>query len=167
MIPFRTLCAAGLALAAAQTQAECMQALTVKFVESAPRDRFEITNTATGVFVTGLRIDLRGSSGGLIFDTASGGAGVEVFQPFEAAQGIDAAEIADGADQLSLRLDGLAAGQRTGFTIDVDDRNTQSDLGQIRVTGAEIAGARVFFTLADGDLLEADFDADSRAKVCT
>lgn len=167
MLPSRLLCAGVIGLFAAQAQAECVQALTVKFVESAPRDRFEIIHTATGVFVSDLRIDLRGSSGGLIFDTEAGGAGVEVFQPFAAGDGVGDAQIADGADQLSIRLDALSAGQRTGFTIDVDDRQAQSDLGQIRVTGAEIAGARVIFTLVDGAELEAEFDAESRAKVCT
>ncbi|MEP2640456.1 aggregation factor core [Roseobacter sp.] len=154
-------------LLAAQAHAECSQALTVRFVESAPRDRFEIIHTATGVFVTGMMIDLRGSSGGLIFDTQDGGAGVEVFQPFAPDAGIDAAQIADGADQLSLRLHNLSEGQRTGFSIDVDDRQAQSDLGQIRVTGGEVAGARVVFDLADGAQLEAQFDADNRAKACT
>ncbi|MGZ2256732.1 aggregation factor core [Roseobacter sp. A03A-229] len=167
MLPSKLLCAGVIGLFAAQAQAECVQALTVKFVESAPRDRFEIIHTATGVFVSDLRIDLRGSSGGLIFDTAAGGAGVEVFQPFAAGDGVGDAQIADGADQLSIRLDALSAGQRTGFTIDVDDRQAHSDLGQIRVTGAEIAGARVTFTLVDGAELEAEFDAESRAKVCT
>ncbi len=166
MMPGKILCAGVIALLAGQAHADCMRALTVKFVEGAPRDRFEIIHTATGVFLTDIRIDLASSSGGLIFDTEPGGAGVEVFQPFTAGEGIDAAEIADGADQINMRLDALSSGQRTGFTIDVDDRNAQSDLGQIRVTGSEIAGARVIFTLADGDQLEAEFDAESRAKVC-
>ncbi|WP_238841117.1 aggregation factor core [Roseobacter cerasinus] len=166
-MPSRILCAGCLAVFATQAQAECVQALTVTFVESAPRDRFEISHTATGVFVSDISIDLRRSSGALIFDTAAGGAGVEVFQPFEAGAGVGDAQIADGADQLSIRLDALSAGQRTGFTIDVDDQQAQSDLGQIRVTGAEIAGARVIFTLVDGETLEAEFDAQNRAKVCT
>lgn len=152
---------------ATTAQAECMRALTVTFLESAPRDRFEIIHTATGVFVTGLRIDLNGSSGGLLFDTADGGAGVEVFQPFEPGEGVSAADVADGSHLVEVRLNDLSAGQRAGFTIDVDDQRAQSDLGQIRVTGAELSGARVVFNLADGSALEAVFDAENRAKVCT
>lgn len=146
---------------------ECMQALTVKFVESAPKDRFDIIHTATGVFVTGLRIDLNGSAGKLVFDTAAGGDGVEVFQPFEAQGEMQHIDVADGAEQLAVSLNDMSTGQRAGFTIDVDDRQTQSDLGQIRVTGGEMEGAQVFFSLADGTVLEARFDVSNRAKVCT
>ncbi|MDW3224970.1 MAG: aggregation factor core [Paracoccaceae bacterium] len=146
---------------------ECMQALTVKFVESAPKDRFDIIHTATGVFVTGLRIDLNGSAGNLVFDTAAGGDGVEVFQPFEPQGEMQHINVADGADQLAVSLNDMSNGQRAGFTIDVDDRQVQSDLGQIRVTGGEMEGAQVFFTLADGSVLEARFDTSNRAKVCT
>lgn len=167
MIKTKLLIGAVVALGATGVQAECMQALTVTFVESAPKDRFDIIYTATGVFVTGLHIDLSGSAGNLIFDTAAGGEGVEVFQPFEPEGDVQAVTVADGADHLDLRLNEMATGQRAGFTIDVDDRQAQSDLGQIRVTGAEIEGAQVVFSLADGTTLEARFDADSRAKICT
>lgn len=152
---------------ASVAQSECMQSLTVKFVESAPKDRFEIIHTATGVFVTGLRIDLQGSAGRLVFDTAAGGDGVEVFQPFEPQGDMQTIEVVDGADQLSVALNDMSTGQRAGFTIDVDDRQTQSDLGQIRVTGGEMEGARVFFSLSDGTILETRFDDANRAKVCT
>lgn len=164
---FKFMMAGAVALCAAQAQAECTQALTVKFVESAPRDRFEIIHTATGVFLTGLRIDLRGSAGDLVFDTAEGGTGVEVFQPFQPGEGVSGADVADGADQLVVAISTLSAGQRTGFTIDVDDRQTRSDLGQIRVTGAEMSGAKAVFSLEDGSELEAQFDDTNCAKVCT
>ncbi|MEM9637565.1 MAG: aggregation factor core [Pseudomonadota bacterium] len=154
-------------LSAGPLQAECLQALTVKFVESALRDRFDIIHTATGVFVTGVSIDLRGSAGALVFDTEEGGAGTEVFQPFRPDAGIEAAEIEDGARSIELTLQDLSAGQRTGFTIDVDDQREQSDLGQIRVTGGELAGAGVVFSLADDTEVSAVFDANNRAKACT
>ncbi|WP_187431311.1 hypothetical protein ROLI_030910 [Roseobacter fucihabitans] len=155
------------ALCAPAAHAECKQALTVKFIESAPKDRFDIIHTATGVFVTGLRIDLKGSAGNLVFDTAAGGQGVEVFQPFEPQGEMQRIDVADGADQLEVRLNNMSKGQRAGFTIDVDDRQIRSDLGQIRVTGGEMAGARVFFSFADGTVMETRFDADNRAKLCT
>ncbi|WP_298973977.1 aggregation factor core [uncultured Roseobacter sp.] len=155
------------ALLATGAQAECMQGLTVKFTESAPRDRFEIIHTATGVFLTGLRIDLSSSAGGLVFDTAAGGNGVEVFQPFVPEGEMQHVDVADGAEQLEVQLNEMSTGQRAGFTIDVDDQRAQSDLGQIRVTGAEISGASVVFNLADGTVLNATFDQENRAKVCT
>ncbi|WP_299778137.1 aggregation factor core [uncultured Roseobacter sp.] len=167
MFRFTFLTAGVMAVLAVSAQAECVQALTVKFAESAPRDRFDIIHTATGVFVTGVSIDLRDSQGALVFDTAEGGSGTQVFQPFEPGEGMQGVQVADGAQRLDIRLTELSAGQRTGFTIDVDDQQAQSDLGQIRVTGGELSGARVLFSLADGSELEAVFDADHRAKVCT
>lgn len=148
-------------------QAECVRALTMTFTESAPRDRFDIIHTATGVVLESIRIDLANSAGGLIFDTENGGAGVEVFQPFESADGLTTQAIADGAEVIDFRVGALQTGSRTGFSIDVDDRKENSDLGQIRVTGGELQGASVLFMLANGDALEAVFDKDNRAKVCS
>lgn len=167
MLKSNLLIACAVALCAGPAYAECTQALTVKFVESAPRDRFEIIHTATGVFLTGLQIDLRGSSGALVFDTEQGGAGVDVFQPFQPGDGVGSAQVADGATQLAVSMNTLSAGKRTGFSIDVDDQLTQSDLGQTRVTGGELSGARVVFSLKDGSILEAMFDDSNRAKICT
>lgn len=161
------IAAALLALSATAALAECPRALSVTFVESAPKDRFEIVNTATGVVLTGVRIDLTTSAGGLIFDTEDGGAGVQVFQPFQSDSGLSATAVSDGAEVLDLGMQGLAAGDRAGFTIDVDDRLVESNLGQIRVTGGELQGATVIFSLQSGERLETVFDAGNRAKVCS
>ncbi|MEH6644566.1 hypothetical protein [Sulfitobacter sp.] len=59
------------------------------------------------------------------------------------------------------------AGGRAVCTIDVDDRLSASDLGQIRVTGGESAGAVATFEAGQGVFLEAVFDAQSRAQVCS
>jgi hypothetical protein len=147
--------------------AECMRALTMTFTESAPRDRFDIVHTATGVVVEGVRVDLAGSAGALIFDTESGGAGVEVFQPFQSADGLRARPLEDGADAIEVDFGNLQHGARAGFTIDVDDRLQNSDLGQIRVTGGEMEGASVVFKLANGEAMKAVFDQNNRAKVCS
>ena len=88
--------------------------LTVRFIEGAPTDRFEIIN-ATGC-ETGaleLRIDLTGSAGGLIFDTTATGAGVSVFQPFRVAEGplaLASGTVKDGDRVLVLSLAGLRGG---------------------------------------------------------
>ena len=147
-------------------QSECMRALTVTFVEGAPTDRFEIIHTVTGLTLTGLRIDLAPSAGELIFDTEDGGAGVEVYQPFQGDATTRAAKVADGAEMIDVELSRMQAGQRAHFTIDVDDRMASSELGQIRVTGGELKGATVAFSVDNGDALKAVFDADNRAKVC-
>jgi hypothetical protein len=54
----------------------------------------------------------------------------------------------------------------TAFSIDVDDRLTGSDLGQIRVTGGEMAGAAAIFETTDGRRTKAVFDTQNRAQVC-
>ncbi|MFK7874287.1 MAG: aggregation factor core [Paracoccaceae bacterium] len=116
------------------------------FTESAPKDRFEITNDGTcalqGVSVT---LDLSTSAAGLIFDVTSSGAGVEVFQPFQLITGgalvANPPQLRDGMNEVTLDIPNFPAGASIVFTIDVDDTRVQSDLGQIRVSGSEIEGA--------------------------
>ncbi|SLN16085.1 hypothetical protein PSA7680_00433 [Pseudoruegeria aquimaris] len=119
--------------------------LLVRFVEGAPKDRFEIRNEGTCPTAAGtLMLDLSKSAGGLIFDVTGRGAGVEVFQPFEMVAGAEALaslpKVRDGQDRLELAIENLPPGGLIAFTIDVDDT-----LGAraITVSGAEIAGATV------------------------
>ena len=119
--------------------------LQVRFDEGAPKDRFTISNTdSCSLGATAITIDLRGSPYGLIFDVTGRGAGVEVFQPFELSQGGEYLnaypEVLDGDNQLTLDLNGLAAGASLSFTIDVDDTANNRE---ITVSGAEIMGAGV------------------------
>ena len=144
--------------------ADCTGA-SLRFVESAPRDRFELVIGADAL--QAVSVDLRGSKGRLIFDTASGGTGVEVFQPLRDEGGVTAGDVADGAEMLRVVLKDGQVGARAAFSIDVDDRLTGSDLGQIRVTGGEMAGATALFELADGETVKAVFDAENRAQVCS
>jgi hypothetical protein len=122
--------------------------LVVSFFESAPKDSFVIVNSGPCELADlELAIDLEGSAGGLIFDTEVDGAGINVAQPFELVQGQDFvrghSEVADGARQLSLRFSVLKSGARVTFTIDLDDTDPARPLGQTRVSGSEIAGARL------------------------
>lgn len=136
----------------------CDAQLTARFIESAPRDRFEFSNeSGDGWSVTSVTLDLEKSRGQLIFDTESGGIGVEVFQPFRQENAstavlADASLPADGDDALSLNFASFAQDTQYQFTIDVDDRLTTSDLGQIRVTGGEMSGSvlTVEFEHSDG-----------------
>jgi len=53
----------------------------VRFVESAPKDRFVVKNLGNcDLRDLTLEVDLGSSQGQLIFDTTASGAGVEVFQ---------------------------------------------------------------------------------------
>ncbi|MCT8161110.1 aggregation factor core [Pseudoruegeria sp. SHC-113] len=119
--------------------------MLVRFVEGAPKDRFEIRNEGScAIGASTLTLDLSLSAGGLIFDVTGRGAGVEVFQPFEVVRGQSALaalpQVTDGQDQLELKITDLPPGGVIAFTIDVDDT-----LGAraITVSGAEITGATV------------------------
>lgn len=143
--------------------------IAVSFVESAPKDRFEITNIST--CPTGpmdVTIDLSGSSAGLIFDTTAQGQGVEVFQPFELVAGADyisgLPQVKDGDQQLTLTLADLPGQATVAFTIDVDDTLERSSNGQIMINGSEISGARVEISGA-GLTTDASFDQTARADI--
>lgn len=140
----------------------------VRFIEGAPKDRFEITNEgACALVATEIVIDLRGSAAGLVFDVTGTGAGVEVFQPFELVAGADALastpRVADGDRQVTLSVRRLAPAARIGFTIDVDD--TVGPRG-ITVSDAEIEGALVRVSAA-GSNGSGRFSRQGEARVKT
>ncbi len=122
--------------------------IRVLFREGAPKDSFELRNTgACALGPMEIVVDLTGSAGSLIFDTQAQGPGVEVYQPFELVQGASlvrsASELRDGGRAISLSITGLSPRQAIAFTIDVDDTLTESPLGQTRVAGSEIKGAKI------------------------
>lgn len=144
--------------------------IAVRFTESAPKDRFRITNLST--CPTGpleVVIDLTGSSAGLIFDTTGRGAGVSVFQPFELIAGAEQVEavsdITDGDSLAVLGLSNLPGKAHVAFTIDVDDTLAASTNGQTMISGSEISGARVSLRVGSAAPVEARFDADGTATV--
>lgn len=116
-------------------------------------------------------IDLSDTVGMLIFDTTGTGAGVEVFQPFEVSKGnvklISSDTVKDGDTALSLGIQSLSAGESISFTIDVDDTLSNSELGNIRVSDAEIKGGAVRVQLAAGTSASATFDGNSRAEIAS
>lgn len=123
--------------------------ITVRFVESAPKDRFVISSDTCPLQDVGMVIDLTGSAGGLIFDVTANGAGVEVFQPVEVQNGaVTAQPVVDGDQQLSFTINGLSAGNDVIISADLDDVLANSSLGQIRVAGSELDGAVVQMTIA-------------------
>ena len=140
--------------------------IAVRFVESAPKDRFIIENLGDcALTAAGLTLDMAGSAGGLIFDVTGSGAGVEVFQPFDLVAGESALdglpEVRDGDREISLNISALAPGAQIAFTIDVDDT---AEARGIMVSGAEITGAAVRIT--DGDSTRsAAFDSGASALV--
>lgn len=143
-----------------------LASVSVRFVESAPKDRFDIVNTsACAIVSTDVVIDLGGSAAGLIFDTTNTGAGVDVFQPFELVAGADAlashSRVADGDRQVTLSIRRLAPAARIAFTIDVDD--TAGPRG-ITIAGSEIEGATVRVTTA-GTTRSARFSSAGEAVV--
>jgi hypothetical protein len=151
-----------LGLLASTAQAD----ITVTFSEGAPKDRFTIsTDTDCDLGPLTVRIDLGTSAAGLIFDTTSKGAGVEVFQPLElvsgAAQIFDISPVNDGDSAVELRLKSLSASQPVAFTVDVDDTIGQRE---ITVSRSEIAGAQVTVT-ANAPEATAIFGQNAAARV--
>ncbi len=123
--------------------------ITVRFVESAPKDRFVITSEGCPLSNINVLIDLSGSAGALIFDVTAAGAGVEVFQPVEVQSGyVTATPVVDGDQQLSFQIAELVVGDQVIISADLDDVLTDSALGQIRVAGSELDGAIVRMTIA-------------------
>jgi len=140
----------------------------IDFIEGAPKDRFVITNTSQcNLANMALVIDLSKSDGRLIFDTTASGAGVEVFQPFEVTEGAieSTTNIDDGNAALNLAIASLPAGNSASFTIDVDDTMTNSELGNIRVSGSEINNGLLTLTLEGQAQVSATFDANSKATI--
>ena len=142
----------------------------IEFVESAPKDRFIITNAGACVLEELMvELDLSQSAGMLIFDTSAEGAGVEVFQPFEVEEGnivqLATDSVNDGDTELALRNTDLSPGDMASFAIDVDDTLPKGELGQIRVTDSEISGATVGVTVGDSEMKLAEFDNGSLASV--
>lgn len=164
MLPKVSVAAAvfALPLTAATGQAD----LHVRFIEGAPKDRFEITNqSACAISGSTLTLDLAPSLGALIFDVTDSGAGVEVFQPFEIVAGRDALaavpSILDGQNSVDLPISTLSSGASIAFTIDVDDTLSARE---ITVTGSEISGATVKLISSDGPQT-ARFGSDAKAQV--
>lgn len=120
----------------------------VRFAEGAPRDRFTVqNNSASDWQITTVNLDMSSSAGNLIFDVTADGAGVEVFQPFRSEDGeatLSAQPVVDDGDQIIiLEFSSFSPGDQHQFSIDVDDQLSQSELGQIRVSGGEITGASI------------------------
>lgn len=152
---------------------ECHLDLNVRFIESAPRDRFVIkNNSSTDVEIISASFDLSNSQGNLIFDTEDGGTGVEVFQKFRSETDkvklVSSPDVRDGDSQLDIAFETFAQFEEYQFSIDVDDQNLKSDLGQIRVTGGELAGAEVTFLVRQNDVhrpVSAKFDKTNSMRV--
>ena len=134
--------------------------LNVRFLEGAPKDRFVIENAGNCALQdVKLEIDLGASAAGLILDTTSTGAGVEVYQPLELVSGqtalADLPRVQDGDSRIALNVRSLGADASIEFTIDVDDtKGTKPTM----IADGEIAGAQVRLS-GMGDTIEATFDS--------
>ena len=140
--------------------------IELRFDEGAPKDRFTLRNAGDCAIENAeVTIDLSGSAGRLVFDVTGGGAGVEVFQPFEVVEGEGALgalpEIGDGDDAVTLAVTSLAPGAAIAFTIDVDDT---LKVREITVTDSEIAGGTVRVSLP-GTTVSGTFSGSNVVRV--
>lgn len=139
------LVTAALLQAAAPGVMACGPKVEVQFLES-DGDVFVVANKSEEAWsIVSLVIQLTGSLGYLVFDTADGGEGANMYTPFGAVSGdvglVAQPDVADGAEALTLRFRDFPPGRTFMFVIDVDDRLENSDFGQAVVSGSEIAGA--------------------------
>jgi hypothetical protein len=155
-------------LAATLSAAPAFSDVHVQFLEGAPKDRFVMTNTgACDIGTAQFVIDFSASNAGLIFDVTSSGAGVEVFQPFEATAGVDLLTkqptISDGDQRATLDITGLASNRSIAFTIDVDDTNGTRE---ITVADNEMRGTTVSL-LTQGSTYSEVISADTQVTIQT
>ncbi|MFK8081293.1 MAG: hypothetical protein AB8B97_13480 [Granulosicoccus sp.] len=151
----------------------CGFSSSIRFTESAPRDRFTIKNTSTDWHIKRINLDVSTSAGNLIFDVTAEGAGVEVFQPFRSEDGDATLSnqplVSDGDQAIELIFSTFKPGDQHQFSIDVDDQLSQSELGQIRVSGGEMTGASVTLDIVDlngkQQSISAVFDNNNLATV--
>ncbi len=138
--------------------------ITVTFIEGAPKDRFVLENQGCDLGRFDVTLNLSTAPAGLIFDVTGSGAGVEVFQPVEVVSGdVILSGVTDGDQALQLTINDFDAGTSATISADLDDTQAAGALGQIRVAGAEIAGASVVGP--DGNM--GLFDATAQAILPT
>ena len=139
--------------------------ISVRFIESAPKDRFVFVNGGCPLSQVAVEIDLTGSNGSLIFDVTAAGAGVEVFQPVEVqSDAVTLIPATDGDQKLLFRIDNFAAGAQVVISADLDDVLINGALGQIRVADDELSGTAVRMTI-DGQTVAAAFDSGTDTAV--
>ncbi len=132
-----------------RTAQACGPRVEIRFYEDSGGDVFEITNTSQEAWsVASLVLTLTGSAGRLVFDTADGGLGASMHQPFYASGGevgfIGASPVDDGSEVLALKFSDFAPGKTFTFVVDVDDRlpsDWEGGYDQAHVSNAEIVGA--------------------------
>ena len=125
--------------------------VSLTFIESAPKDRFVVTNAGCPLVDATLIIDLATAPAGVIFDVTAQGAGVEVFQPVELVAGTATlSSITDGDQRLTISLGTMETDAEVIISADLDDLQANGALGQIRVAGSEIAGTSAILSTATG-----------------
>jgi len=159
---------------AARPAAACGPVIEIQFHEDSGGDLFIIVNKSEEPWLlVSLEIDMKGSYGRLIFDTAGGGLGDSMHTPFAAGDNtvgmIAAPEVRDGSQEVFLQFSAFGPGRDFTFVVDTDDRLENSDYGQAHVTGPEISGAqaRAVLMTVDGARTNArgQFDNDGKAMV--
>ncbi|MGB1027503.1 MAG: hypothetical protein ACPGYL_13170 [Rhodospirillaceae bacterium] len=142
--------------------------LRVAFIEAAPKDRFILVNgSECPMSDFKVTIDLKGSKAGLLFDTQSGGPGVNVYQPLEVAYGSEfltkLPTLQDGDRQAVVEFESLEPGQHVILTVDVDDTVPSGPMGEQMIASSEISGAKVILDMALLPKTEASFGESGKA----
>lgn len=142
--PIAGLCAFAAAAALGAEARACDPVLELAFIEDAPTDFLRLTNASAGDWrLVAAEIDLVPSAGALLLDTIRGGPGTGVAAQFRHADGpapTAQSGIVDGSTAFAFQFDGIAAGGRTAFALDLDD-TLPAGSRRTRVAGSEIQEA--------------------------
>ncbi len=164
---------------AADTGLTCGPRVLVSYKDSSP-DYFIIENlSAHGWELAKITVDLRGSTGNVIFDTDEDGPGVNTASSFFAGPNgrvklSGVTPVKDGDRELSLSFQGFVANEKFSFFIDLDTQIPDAAFGQAFVADNEMAGSRIVaaFLGSSGQtvILSATFNtksiADTGARGC-
>lgn len=157
---------------ATDTNLACGPRVVVSYTDSSP-DFFVIENlSAAGWTLTMMTVDLRGSTGKVIFDTDEDGPGVNASSSFFSAPSgpvrlLGVTPIKDGERALALSFESFAPKRKFSFFIDLDTQIPNAIFGQAYVADSEMAGSSIVATLRSPTgrpvKLSAIFNTDSVA----
>jgi hypothetical protein len=144
--------------------------IVISFEESAPKDRFFMSNRSSCDIDAGsITIDLSSSTSELFFDTDPSGPGENVAQPFEIERtkkvSATSLPVPDGASSAEIRFRDFLPGGEIVATVDLDDSVPSGPRGVQMIDASELAGVRVTVATNAGARHTATFNEESRVSI--
>ena len=156
---------AALILAPAMTLAQDAE-LTVLIRDGDPHDRIYIRNTGRCQLASGvLGLDFTTSAGGILIDTAYGGAGTKDPMPVEVESGpVSVHPVLDGDRQIVIDIENLAPGHSGVVTLDVDNEASGWFASRVSILNDHLEGTGARFASMSQDA-QGVFDASGAVVI--